>query len=131
MPGNALDCLMTPSRLVSPDTGLMPPLAVPPPSSGAVQKRFHSHTPYTTRSVVTQRDMTPSFHKEILIPIESLLQSILDRYFARVGTPRVPTKRFLEESMVLPRCDTMMEEAASKTHSTPSDDVNNDPDYAL
>ncbi len=70
----------------------------------------------------------PTFNREVLIPVETLSQDVIDRYSKVCQTLRVPAKKFIEDTE-LPGYDTMMAEASFNAPSTPSDDSSKDPSY--
>ncbi len=102
----------------------------PSPATGAIRKRAHGATPFSTKGVVHRSDSgTPILDKSVVVPVEGIPQEYLDKYSKVFRTPRVPAKKFIqEEEIILPGYDTMMEETPSEP-PTPPDNLRKDPTY--
>ncbi len=62
------------------------------------------------KGVVTRSEtQTPTLDQSVIIPVEGIPQEYLDRYSKVHQTPRVPTKKFIEDVQLL-GYDTMMAE---------------------
>ncbi len=88
---------MTPGPSRAATVSTAPPAAGPSPSTGAIRKRSHGATPFSTKGVIRRSEtQTPVLDQSVVIPVEGIVASRPGALWARF-----PTRLSLESGLVL------------------------------